>query len=373
MTPRSGRIANAICVAAASAVIWAMSFPAPVSGQTIAALLDEAASADFAPLSGDWTLVLPQDHGAHPEARAETWNITIHLETAEGHNFDVSFALARYGLAPLHDRVEPDPWAMNALFAGQLLLFDGSDGTRHAEQRVSRGGGTAGHDADTREVWIDDWTLAYGQGDTEDGLRVTGVGQQVSVDLSLRPVKPPLVADGETSAPTRGFTLSRLSAAGTIRTPAGDVDVTGTAWLDRLWGDVPPPGGPIAYNRLALHLTDGTDLSIVETRRAGREGAGTYDGVLVDETGRASYLGDDALIVEVVEQRQTGTGVSYPVSWRVRGNGFDVVARAATDNGIQDFLAPVWQGPVTVEGESRGEVVLGSGLLLLSGYEGERP
>ena len=373
MTPRSGPTAKAICAAAATALFWAMSFPAPAPGQGIAALLDEAASAEFPPLTGDWTLVLPQDHGAHPEARAETWTLAAHLETAEGHPFHVSLALARYGLAPVQGDAEPDPWAMTALFAGQLLLFHGSDGTRHAEQRVSRGAGTAGHDADTREVWIDDWTLAYGQGETGDGLRVRGAGQQVSVDLALRPVKPPLVADGEAAAPTRGFTLSRLSATGTIETPAGAVEVAGTAWLDRLWGDVPPPGGPIAYNRLALHLTDGIDLSIVETRRAGREGAGTYDGVLVDETGRASYLGDGALTVEVVEQWQTAAGVSYPVSWRVRGTSFDLVARAATEDGLQEFPAPAWQGPVTVDGESRGEAVRGAGLLLLSGYEGEQP
>jgi predicted secreted hydrolase len=46
------------------------------------------------------------------------------------------------------------------------------------------------------------------------------------------------------------------------------VALTGTAWLDRLWGDVPLPGGPVLRDRLVLHLSDGTDLSL-----CGRVGA----------------------------------------------------------------------------------------------------
>ena len=64
----------------------------------------------------------------------------------------------------------------------------------------------------------------------------------------------------------------------------------------------------------------------------------------------------------------TGGG-SYPVSWQVRGEGFDLTATASTENARQEFIAPMWLGPVAVEGEMDGAAVRGSGMLLLTGYE----
>jgi|GEM_PF-1085684 len=346
--------------------------PAQASSTAVATFLAGAATTEFEPLRGEWTLSLPRDHGAHLEARAETWSVTAHLVAATGETFDLSLSFARYGIIPPNEAAEMSPWTVSEIYAGQFLVFEGSEGTGHTEHRFSRGAGTAGHDLETREIWLDEWNIVYGEGAGDEGIRLRASGVNVLIDLLLEPRKPALTASDEATATTRGFSMPRLAVSGAIRTPSDEFDVSGTAWLDRLWGDVPVPGGPIAYDRLTLQLSDGTDMSVIQTRRIGRAGAATLDGVLVDEAGRAAYLDNDALQIEVLEERRAIGGGSYPVSWQVRGEGFDLTATASTENARQEFIAPMWLGPVAVEGEMDGAAVRGSGMLLLTGYE-DRP
>lgn len=342
------------------------------SSTAVATFLEEAATAQFEPLQGEWTLSLPRDHGAHLEARAETWSVTAHLAASTGEQFDLSLSLARYGIIPPEEGAELSPWTVSAIYAGQFLVFESSEGTGHTEHRFSRGAGTAGHDPETREIWLDEWTIVYGEGFGEENLRLRASGVNVSIDLLLEPGKPVLAASDEATAATRGFSMPRLAVSGAIQTSSNEFDVSGTASLDRLWGDVPVPGGPIAYDRLTLQLSNGTDMSVVQTRRINREGAATLDGVLVDEAGRPAYLDDDVLNIEILEERRVTGGGIYPVSWKVRGENFDLTATASTKDARQEFLVPMWLGPVAVEGEMDGAAVQGSGMLLLTGYE-DRP
>ncbi|WP_292067303.1 lipocalin-like domain-containing protein [Marivita sp. XM-24bin2] len=347
--------------------------PAAAAAGMIDALLDEAAEAQFEPLTGNWVLSLPADHGAHPSARAETWSLAAHLETPGGEEYDVSWSLARFGIVPPEERNGRSPWDLVELHAGQFLLFDAEGGAVHSAVRFSRLAGTAGHDPEKREVWLDEWSLLYGAAGMGEGLSVRASGPEALVHLNLVPEKTALRGNEDSQAATRGFTMPRLSVAGTLQTPHATVEVTGTAWLDRLWGDVPPPGGPIAYDRLTLHLSDGTDISVVQTRRAGRDGLGTFDSIVVGPDGQASYLGDEALEVEILEWRQGQTGSKYPVSWRLQGKDFDLSVIAAAQGVRQDFLTPVWQAPVSVNGQRDGKSVEGTGMLLLSGYEQRKP
>ncbi len=343
-----------------------------VSSNGITTFLEEAATTEFEPLQGEWTLSLPRDHGAHLEARAETWSVTAHLAASTGEQFDLSLSLARYGIIPPEEGAELSPWTVSAIYAGQFLVFEGSEGTGHTEHRFSRGAGTAGHDPETREIWLDEWTIVYGEGSGGENLRLRASGVNVSIDLFLEPRKPALAAGDDATATTRGFSMPRLAVSGAIQTSSNEFDVSGTALLERLWGDVPVPGGPIAYDRLTLQLSNGADMSVVQTRRISREGAATLDGVLVDEAGRPAYLDDDVLNIEILEKRRVTGGGIYPVSWQVRGEDFDLTATASTKDARQEFLVPMWLGPVAVEGEMDGAAVQGSGMLVLTGYE-DRP
>ena len=66
-------------------------------------------------------------------------------------------------------------------------------------------------------------------------------------------------------APFRGYTITRMTAEGFVGVGKEQQAVRGLAWLEHLWGDVPLPLGPIVWDRLQLHLDDGTDLSLIRT------------------------------------------------------------------------------------------------------------
>ena len=150
-----------------------------------------------------------------------------------------------------------------------------------------------------RKVWIDDWTMSYGIGDGAEGLRLRASVGTALLDLSLAPDKPPLAPEGSDAVGPRGFAMPRLAVTGSVVIDAEGAEVSGTAWLDRSWGDLPLPGGPIGYDRLIVHLSDGSDLSLLRTRRIGRAGAATLDAVLIDPDGAVTYLEDAALDLEV--------------------------------------------------------------------------
>ena len=65
----------------------------------LSAFLAETAPAEGTAPRGPWVLSLPQDHGSHPEAPAETWTISAALTTTDGARFDLFLSLLRYDVA----------------------------------------------------------------------------------------------------------------------------------------------------------------------------------------------------------------------------------------------------------------------------------
>jgi len=254
----------------------------------------------------------------------------------------------------------PLPWDVATLWAGQIVLIPSAPAPALTAERYARIAGAAGHDAAAQEVWIDDWTMSYGIGDGAEGLRLRASVGTALLDLSLAPDKPPLAPEGSDAVGPRGFAMPRLAVTGSVVIDAEGAEVSGTAWLDRSWGDLPLPGGPIGYDRLIVHLSDGSDLSLLRTRRIGRAGAATLDAVLIDPDGAVTYLEDAALDLEV--RRAEG---NTPAAWRLTGAGVDITATVGRWT-VQDVLAPVRLGPADVEGRVNGAAVAGRGVLVLT-------
>jgi predicted secreted hydrolase len=318
------------------------------------------ASFDASPdgaLAGPWTLALPADFGAHPEARSETWSLSATLEDADGRPLALTFVLTRLGRADTAD-ARAHPWGPGPFHVAQAALNAAAPELRGTATRASRSAGTAGHDPDIGEVWLDDWTFGYGDGTLNLALRLP----QGPAILSLRPEKPPVVLAGEETPGTRGFAVTRLSAAGTLASGDRALQLTGTAWLDRVWGDVPLPGGPLARDRLVLHLSDGTDLSLLRTRRRDGRGIATLDGILVARDGTVRMLDDGA--VDLVPVSESGEGL--PAGWRLTGAGLDLRIMVGDAAFIETPGLAGWTGLVSVAGMRDGQMLDGAGTLLFS-------
>ena len=322
----------------------------------------DTAAPEAVALRGPWTLSLPRDHGSHPEAPAETWTIFAALDGPDGTRFDLVFSLLRQGMAAGAGEADrdPSPWDLTTLWAGQVMLIPSASARVFSAERYARVAGAAGHDAAAREVWIDDWTLSYGTGEGGQGLALRASAGGALLDLALVPEKPPLAPDAGDAPGLRGFALPRLAVTGHVVIDGVPTALSGSAWLDRGWGDIPRPGGPVARDRLILQLSDGRDLSLLRTRRIGRAASATLDAVLVEAVGGATYLDDATLTLEV--QREAGDG---SVAWQLAGAGLDLTATVGRWV-TQDVLVPVRIGPVTVEGRVDGTAVQGRGALVLS-------
>jgi predicted secreted hydrolase len=333
--------------------------------EKIAALSEEDA---FERPSGPWELALPADHGGHPNARAETWILAAHLEDESGRTIGVNYSLARFGLQSDAPDVEASPWDLRALYRAHVTLT--REGEAIGEERFSRGGGVAGHDPDAREVWLDHWLMTYGEGADQTEFTLTASVRDVPIRLTLSPVKAPVQANQDGAAPVRGFSMTRLRVDGEIGHGEATSRVSGHAWLDRFWGELPLPGGPLAYDRLVIQVDDGTDLSLVRSRRRDGQGAAKVEGMLIHPIGTVEPLSDDVIEMAPTEYWSPHTGdARYPIEWRVTGRGIDLRITPLVEDQTFRFALPAWNGLVRVEGRNGAMRVQGQGTLQLTGYE----
>jgi predicted secreted hydrolase len=362
-----------LAVGAASYTLprWLRPDPVPSragDGVDWAEMLDQVSAGGFDQPSGAWELALPADHGAHPEARTETWSIAAHLRTPGGEAIGVQFALLRIATAP-PDAEHASSWGLQAVYRGHVALLDAGNDRASGEERFHRAlPGAAGHDAARREVRLDNWSLVYGEGLGSDQLRLGATVDEVDLELRLTPAKPPVALNLEgDGAPFRGYAITRLRAEGAIGNGADRRPVSGLAWLDHVWGDLPLPLGPIVADRLQLQLDDGTDLSITRTRRRDGGGTPTLAAYAVDPHGRVQVLADATLAMQAVRTWRGGSGGPYPIEWRLSAGELRLDVAPLRDDQLLDSAAPVWSGAVASEGVLRDRRVSGRGTLVLTG------
>lgn len=339
---------------------------APPSETRATALLEDViARSDpdaFPRPSGAFVLSLPEDYGAHPEARAETWMLAAHLRDSDGTPSLLHFSLSRYGLRARAEEGGASPWDLHALYRGHLAMLRAGDAALSGEERFSRGAGAAGHDQAEGTVWLDHWQLRH----APEGLTLTASLGDTRATLRLTPLKSPVQTGGDGAAPVRGFALTRMAAEGRIGARA----VQGHAWLDRLWGDLPMPGGPLAYDRLILQLGDGTDLSLLRSHRPEAPEIATLDGLIVHASGdRETFSGDRVSMVPTAHWPAPGADTGYPVAWRIRGSGLDLRVVPLIEDQAPDFDLPMWLGAMRVLGTHGDAAVEGQGTLQMTGYE----
>lgn len=322
----------------------------------IASLISNLTDAPGTVTDGPWDLSLPGDHGAHPNAPTETWGLTAHLEGPDGSIMGLSFTLTRVG--PERQVSEPGGvWGPAPIYFAQAVLTGHAPEFPVTTEMVSRAAGTAGHDASAQTLWIDDWSLSYGG----SGLELSLMAGDQPINLSMQPQSVPVSLNGVEAATTRGFIIPQLSVSGTLGAGSDATTLSGTAWLDRAWGDVAFPGGPLIRDRLVTHLSDGSAISILRTRREDGRGIAIIDGLTVSADGVTNALDENELGLSISESEN---GAS--VIWDLHGPGLTLRAEAVADAIVTNPLAAGQIHLLTVEGSSEGQPVTGVGTLFLS-------
>lgn len=341
-------------------LILALFLPLAAHAQGFAGLGTSAEG--FAVPQRGTALRFPADHGAHPNYRIEWWYLTANLKGADGRDYGVQWTLFRSALAP----AEGQGWSAPQLWMGHAALTT-PDG-HHFAERMGRGGiGQAGATAQPFSAWIDDWQLS---GDWQGEMRVTARAPDFAYDLRLSS-QGPLIFHGDNGFSVKSregqasyyYSHPFLQVAGTLTLPAGDMPVTGSAWIDREWSSQPLSDTQTGWDWVSLHFDDGTKLMGFRLRETG--GANFTSGTWIAADGTTRPIPDGKLSLTPLQETEVA-GRSVPTNWRVEmpERGLDVEISAMVDTAWMGTIFPYWEGPVTVTGSHPGR-----GYLEMTGYD----
>jgi len=304
-------------------------------------------------------LVFPRDHGAHPDYRIEWWYLTANLTGPDGTPYGLQWTLFRSALAPGGaDRAQ--------VWMGHAAVT--TPEAHHVTERLARGGtGQAGVTPDPFAAWIDEWEMA---GPDMSDLSLTAAGPDWAYDLSLTATGP-LVLQGEAGFSVKSpegqaswyYSQPFFQAAGVLRLPAGDVPVTGTAWLDREWSSQPLSEDQTGWDWFSLSFATGEKLMAFSLRGAEEEHftAATW----ISPEGVPQPYPDGAFAAVPLDWHEVA-GRDVPVRWEVSlpDRGLTAIVTAMNPDAWMDVSIPYWEGPVTVTGSHDGV-----GYLEMTGYE----
>lgn len=314
----------------------------------------------FATPSPQTDLQFPRDHGAHPDYRIEWWYLTANVQGPDGTPYGLQWTLFRSALAPY----ESAGWQSPQLWLGHAAVT--TPNAHYVAERLARGGiGQAGVTPAPFEAWIDDWAMA---GPDLNSLHLTAGGTDFAYDMTLRATGP-LVLHGQagysvkSSAGQASYYYSQpfYDIKGTLRLPLGDVEVKGTAWLDREWSSQPLAPDQTGWDWFSLSFDSGAKLMGFVLRGDSDYTSATW----IEPDGRATPLPNGALTALPLASH-TVAGRDLPVKWRVQlpGKGVDVTVSALNNDAWMATSVPYWEGPVTVQGSHSGV-----GYLEMTGYE----
>lgn len=342
----------------------------PAFAQGFAGLGTEAEG--FAAPQREPDFQFPRDHLAHPEYRIEWWYLTANLTGEDGREYGVQWTLFRSALAP----EDGEGFSAPQLFMGHAGL---TTPERHFyAERLARGGvGQAGVEADPFTAYIDEWEMRStideddaGGGDALDALSLYARGDVFSYRLNLE-AQGPLVFHGEdgysvkSAAGQASYYYSQpfYTVDGVLNLPGGDMEVTGTAWLDREWSSQPLSEDQRGWDWVSLGFESGEKLMGFQLRQ--EDGSVYTSASWIEPDGTLTALSDGALQMTPLETAEV-TGREIPTRWRIvlADRDLDVEIDALNDQSWMATRFSYWEGPVAITGSHAGR-----GYLEMTGYE----
>ena len=317
----------------------------------------------------------PADHGPHPSFRNEWWYVTGNLDDEDGRRFGFELTIFRFSLTPFSPE-SPSAWRSNQVYIAHLAITDAERDGFHVAQRYSRGAvGLAGAQADPFRVWLDDWEIAAGPGDS---WRLVANDADFGVELALTALKGPTLngnaglsqKSAEPGNASYYYSITRLATEGTVSLDGRDHRVSGLSWLDREWSSSTLAADQVGWDWFALQFDDGTDLMFYQLRKRDGSVDAQSAGTVVDATGRSSHLQIDEVELRVLDSWESGAGGRYPARWSlsVPHLGLDVEVRPVIADQELFTTVRYWEGAVDVTGTRDGEPISGRGYVELTGY-----
>jgi predicted secreted hydrolase len=338
------------------------------------------ATPEFAAVTPDHPVTLPDDTGAHPAFRTEWWYATGWLTTPDHQplGFQITFFRSSTG----HSAADPSAFAPSQLIIAHAALSDPAFGRLAHDQRIARQGfGLAYAKPANTDVKLDAWKITRA---TDGHYDVVANANGFSLHLALTPTQAPLI-EGERGYSRKGrrpeqasyyYSEPQLRVTGSVVRPNaagtsshGDTAVTGMAWLDHEWSSTLLDTDAAGWDWLGANLADGSALMAFKVRARDGHAIWTHAALRSRDGGVTTFAADQVDFTPVRTWRSERTNTSYPVSMSVKTGALRWQLNPLMDDqeldSRQSTGAVYWEGAVRL---SREGVVVGEGYLELTGY-----
>jgi predicted secreted hydrolase len=314
----------------------------------------------------------PQDEAPHRDL-TEWWYYTGHMNSAmpggqvHHYGFELVFFQALRGDLP-------------PVYAAHFAISDISRGEFHFDQRrltepnavIPDGTSTNGID-----VQIDDWSIKGINGSDHLIAKM----KNYALHIDLKGLKPPTLHNGN-GIITYGlggfsyyYSRTRMSLSGTLVDHNQPLQVSGEAWMDHQWGNFLTLSGS-GWDWFSIQLTNNTEMMLYLIRDSTGKIISSYIGYIGPQA-ESILLPGSALDVTVLSHwRSPATGANYPSGWKLEITDAKVRASLILLPELKDQELVVykstgnsyWEGTVSIQGQSAGQVVRGQGFVELTGY-----
>lgn len=303
----------------------------------------------------------PKDHGPHPDFQIEWWYLTANLKDTQGRDLGLQWTLFRSAMQPR----EGSGWSSPQLWMGHAAVTTPEN--HYVAERLSRGGiGQAGVEPAPFVAWIDDWQMA---GETLDAVSLRASGADFAYDVQLT-AEGPIIFHGQEGYSQKSdggrasyyYSQPFYRVSGSLMLPEGEIEVTGSAWLDREWASQPLAATQVSWDWFSMVFDDGVRMMGFTLHDS--EGGDYTQATWITPDGQTIAYPDGAFEAEVLERTDVA-GRSVPTTWQVRLplEGVDVTVAAINPKAWMTTSVPYWEGPVRISGSHTGR-----GYLEMTGY-----
>ncbi len=342
----------------------------------ILSLLAPNAIADSKPFNKvepGYTLIFPNDYGAHPNFRLEWWYITGWLNTPD--NKLLGFQVTFFRTATGKQTNNPSQFAPKQLIIAHVALSDPKIGKLMHDQKSAREGfGLAYAKQGDTDVKLDNWQLVR---EIDGQYQVTMKTAEFGLVLSFTPTQPTLL-QGKNGFSKKGphplqasyyYSEPHLHTAGTVFYQNRTIAVTGKAWLDHEWSSEYLDPNANGWDWVGANLKDGSALMAFQIRHKDGSKLWAY-AIRRDANGQIQQFKPEQVeFTPIRTWRSPHTEATYPVAMRIRtGDTTWQLTPLFDDQELdsrQSTGSVYWEGAVTLtqDGEQ-----MGKGYLELTGY-----
>lgn len=297
-------------------------------------------------------VVLPRDHGAHPQFSAEWWYTAGTLADAKGRGY--------FWFATVWSSGQAEIAKVNVVDLGADRIVLSHEYVRAAPLAA---GQTQLNVQGLRLGWRPAGALGRWAVDAP-----TGSGGALALALTPR---QPYVLNGHHGIIEEGpagasayYSDPRLAARGTLDLDGKRLSVTGQGWFDHQWGNFASELASVRWNWFACQFDDGRDLMLYQFLNRDSLPSGLQNGTFVARNGAVDHDPSFAVAPLGPYIRPAGAPAIYPLGWRIEvpSAKIDITIRArARHQFIANQIVPsFWEGAASIVSGSPGTCIVES-------------